>query len=369
MHTLSDKNPANESKAVANDVARKGTASRMPPVQSPIVQRKPGNTNMPDNLRAGIENLSGVDMGGVNVHYNSAKPAQLHALAYAQGNDIHLAPGQEKHLPHEAWHVVQQRQGRVAPTMQLKGEYINDDSALEKEADTMGARALSAPSGPLQMKTYPQLMGPTPIQLVRYRSLKDKELTVDISAGPQGTFAQAGGSGEYEESSLEYRLNRYMNATTGEPTATGVAMATQTNTMKADPQKAGIGTLIAYITMEYMKGKGIRYFQPDILKTSGGDIMMELLRGTAVSAGEMERLISETDGLEAGASESCSCWDVLKAVFCCGSKKGGEKQPLVDEDVEAPKKGVKTYRAMLVDYSATKTELLQSVNTKFTEEI
>ena len=29
------------------------------------------------------------------------------ALAYAQGSDIHLAPGQEQHLPHEAWHVVQ----------------------------------------------------------------------------------------------------------------------------------------------------------------------------------------------------------------------------------------------------------------------
>ena len=45
-------------------------------------------------------------MDDVNVHYNSNKPAQLQAHAYAQGTDIHLGPGQEKHLPHEAWHVV-----------------------------------------------------------------------------------------------------------------------------------------------------------------------------------------------------------------------------------------------------------------------
>jgi hypothetical protein len=74
-------------------------------------------------------------MDDVRVHYNSAKPAQLQALAYTQGTDIHVAPGQEKHLPHEAWHVVQQKQGRVQPTMQLQGVNINDNEGLEKEAD------------------------------------------------------------------------------------------------------------------------------------------------------------------------------------------------------------------------------------------
>ena len=41
--------------------------------------------------------------------------------AYTQGSDIHLGPGQEQHLPHEAWHVVQQKQGRVTATTQMKG--------------------------------------------------------------------------------------------------------------------------------------------------------------------------------------------------------------------------------------------------------
>jgi hypothetical protein len=116
------------------------TAQRQPQLQqAPRVN----NTGLPDQLKSGIESLSGVSMDHVRVHYNSAQPAQLNALAYAQGRDIHLAPGQERHLPHEAWHVVQQAQGRVKPTLQMKeGVRVNDDVGLEREADVMGSKAL-----------------------------------------------------------------------------------------------------------------------------------------------------------------------------------------------------------------------------------
>ena len=121
-----------------------------------IIQRQPAKTSypatgvvrkngLPSQLRRGIEKTSGQSMADVEVHYNSSRPAQLRAHAFAQGNQIHLAPGQEKHLPHEAWHVVQQKEGRVRPTMQMKGKgYINDDNRLEREADVMGQRALKA---------------------------------------------------------------------------------------------------------------------------------------------------------------------------------------------------------------------------------
>jgi Domain of unknown function (DUF4157) len=110
---------------------------------------RPSRAGMPEALKAGVEALSGVSLDGVLVHRNSARPAQLNALAYAQGRDIHLAPGQEKLLPHEAWHVAQQAQGRVRPTMQLKiGVAVNDDVHLEREADIMGAKALAYPAGP-----------------------------------------------------------------------------------------------------------------------------------------------------------------------------------------------------------------------------
>ena len=85
------------------------------------VAQKKKNTGLPDNLKNGIENLSGLAMDDVKVHYNSSKPKQLSAHAYAQGTDIHIASGQERHLPHEAWHVVQQKQGRVKSTLQMKG--------------------------------------------------------------------------------------------------------------------------------------------------------------------------------------------------------------------------------------------------------
>ena len=100
-------------------------------------------TGLPDRLKTGIENLSGFSMGDIEVHYNSAKPARFLALAYAQGTDIHLGPGQERYLPHEAWHVVQQKQGRVRPTLSMpQGVPVNDSPALEREADAMGAKAL-----------------------------------------------------------------------------------------------------------------------------------------------------------------------------------------------------------------------------------
>lgn len=111
--------------------------------QTTEAAQKPNRTGLPDRLKSGVEALSGMSMDHVNVHYNSPQPAQLNAHAYAQGSDIHVAPGQEKHLPHEAWHVVQQAQGRVRPTVQMKGNMLlNDDMALEREADLAGARAL-----------------------------------------------------------------------------------------------------------------------------------------------------------------------------------------------------------------------------------
>ncbi len=103
---------------------------------------KPNHTGLPDNLKAGVESLSGLSMDAVRVYYNSSQPGQLNALAYTQGMDVHIAPGQEKHLPHEAWHVVQQVQGRVQPTVQMNdGVPVNDDAGLEHEADVMGAQA------------------------------------------------------------------------------------------------------------------------------------------------------------------------------------------------------------------------------------
>lgn len=105
-------------------------------------QKPPNHTGLPDSLKAGLENLSGIDMGDVRVHYNSPKPFQLNALAYTQGTDIYVGLGQEHHLPHEGWHVVQQKQGRVKPTIQRDSIKFNEDAHLEQEAEAMGRIAI-----------------------------------------------------------------------------------------------------------------------------------------------------------------------------------------------------------------------------------
>lgn len=97
--------------------------------------RKTESTGIPRSLQKKAEEKSGFSFEDVRVHYNSARPADFGALAYTAGNQIYIGPGQERHLPHELGHVVQQKEGRVNPTTTMKGWPVNDEPGLEKEAD------------------------------------------------------------------------------------------------------------------------------------------------------------------------------------------------------------------------------------------
>ncbi len=92
-------------------------------------------TGLPSALRRQAEGLSGVDLSDVRVHNHSAAPAALGAAAFTRGNDIFLGHEGDRHLAHEAWHVVQQREGRVPATAQVLGLSANDNPDLEHEAD------------------------------------------------------------------------------------------------------------------------------------------------------------------------------------------------------------------------------------------
>jgi hypothetical protein len=95
-----------------------------------------------------MEGAFGTDFSGVRIH-EGPRAAALGALAYTQGPDIHFAPGQyqphtqrgQEILGHELTHVVQQAQGRVRATRQVKGTGVNDDVGLEREADERGLQA------------------------------------------------------------------------------------------------------------------------------------------------------------------------------------------------------------------------------------
>ena len=105
---------------------------------------------MPEEVQAKMENSFGQDFSNVNIHTDSDQAKNIGAQAYAQGNNIHFAPGQynpgsksgQELLGHELTHVVQQSQGKVQPgEVHGKGLNINNDPALEKEADEMGKLA------------------------------------------------------------------------------------------------------------------------------------------------------------------------------------------------------------------------------------
>ncbi len=204
------------------------------------VQKKENNTGLPDNLKSGMEGLSGIPLDDVKVHRNSDKPAQLQAHAYAQGTDIHLGPGQEKHLPHEAWHVVQQKQGRVKPTIQMKEKVnVNDDARLEKEADVMGARALAGNgTEPVQMKSS---SSPDGAVIQREDGEKDKTGTtstiLSTVTGVSGDTIEAGGN-FFELISDAYAF--YQTYKAGETSkvagakAAGSGLATLSSALKAN---------------------------------------------------------------------------------------------------------------------------------------
>lgn len=282
---------------------------------------------LPGPLRQGLESLSGFDLSDVRVHRASSRPAQFSARAFAQGNQIHLAPGQDHLLAHEAWHVVQQKQGRVAGTVQWKGEKGNEDSALEREADTMGARALAF-QGPPQAAAPVQRRKAAPpgavMQRVRYLS-KDRKLDVDIDAGDNGCVARTKG---YDDSSLEYRVNYYRDQRKEEIQRTRAPIATQTDTMHSHPEKSGIGTLVLYYTLSHLRDRGIRYFQPDAARTGGGNKMLEMVGGTRLNTEQMTRIISEAEG-GGGGGGGCSAF--LRFITCglCGGSP--EEAPLLPD--------------------------------------
>jgi len=154
--------------------------------QPTVVQRQENKTGLPDGLKSGMESISGLSLNDVKVHRNSYKPAHLQAHAYAQGTNIHLGPGQEKHLPHELGHVVQQKEGRVKPTQQLKGKVnINDDIGLEKEADVLGQKA---------MQDGGQELGPI-----------QRMASVGLANNSSTTIQRAGATGEEGFSNLKVK--------------------------------------------------------------------------------------------------------------------------------------------------------------------
>lgn len=133
------------------------------PRLTPLTQNSPSGDSaaLPPVLSDAIEARTGISMAGVSVHRNSPVPATIGAHAFAQGADIHLGPGQDSHLAHEAWHIAQQRQGRVPRRRRIDGQPVNDDNHLEHEATAFSATLSMGDAMPAPMVSAPQPAAPS----------------------------------------------------------------------------------------------------------------------------------------------------------------------------------------------------------------
>jgi ribosomal protein S18 acetylase RimI-like enzyme len=100
-----------------------------------------------------MEEFFGTSFVDVRVHVGP-QAASIGALAFTMGTDLYFAPGQydphsahgQRLLGHELAHVVQQRAGRVRNPLG-GGVAVVQDPALEAEAERMGTRMGTPPSG------------------------------------------------------------------------------------------------------------------------------------------------------------------------------------------------------------------------------
>ncbi|HET6989929.1 MAG TPA: DUF4157 domain-containing protein, partial [Bacteroidia bacterium] len=253
--------------------------------------------------KSGIENLSGISMNDVNVHYNSSQPAQLNAHAYAQGTDIHLASGQEKHLPHEAWHVVQQKQGRVKPTMQMKGKVnVNDDKGLEKEADVMGAKAL-------QMKSAQQSVS---INSGNTKSIQNSQVAQLVRATNRTGMVLDAVFDDGKVSLTEG--DKEIGYVTYSPIGRGI-ISQEYIKVNETHSRLGISYLLTYLSVS-QGGFSLLYLGGGSLSPSGALLANKLgFKNYAPKKGGEEE--------SGGGFWSCFC-------CCFGKKKTGESAPLLE---------------------------------------
>lgn len=137
MHESLKKTGGNKNNAIENNKQSVKMQHSLYMPATPLSDEQNNQTNIPALLKKQIEKQSGLSFNDVRVHYNSSKPAVFQALAYTQGNQVYIGPGQEKHLMHELGHVVQQKRGLVRPTNYINNTAFNTDPKLEQDADAM----------------------------------------------------------------------------------------------------------------------------------------------------------------------------------------------------------------------------------------
>ncbi len=136
---------------------------------------KPNLTGIPTQMKLDFEQRSGLSFDDVRVHYNSDKPAQLQALAYTQGTQVYVGPGQERHLPHELGHVVQQKHENIKADTVYNGVPINTSQYLEHLANSNSINYRAKEN----ISKYPRYINTSVIQLQPQKGGTKKRDTFD----------------------------------------------------------------------------------------------------------------------------------------------------------------------------------------------
>ena len=153
--------------------------------ESQAKQQELNLTGIPTQMKWDLEARSGLPLDDVRVHYHSDKPAKLGALAYTQGTQVHIGPGQEGHLRHELGHVVQQKLGLVRPNAWYPGGLaLNTEEALEQQADAIGTGSYCQPPLSAEMPSVQRFEDPV-VQAQGHITLESSEASDKQKGGNQ----------------------------------------------------------------------------------------------------------------------------------------------------------------------------------------
>jgi hypothetical protein len=121
----------------------------MHPMYFTSFKKNTSDKTLPPPVKEKMESSFGENFSDVQIHSDSDQAEALGAKAYAQGKDLHFAPGEfqpdtkegQELIGHELTHVVQQKEGKVQGGEVNGKDMVNQDAGLEQEANEVGKLA------------------------------------------------------------------------------------------------------------------------------------------------------------------------------------------------------------------------------------
>ena len=212
-------------KRVRNDEAQKTTAPAQPALDAlrsgaaaPTAEQMGRRVDLPDIMRAKMENAFGADLSAVKL-YESEAVADAGAEAVTQGSNIAFAPGMldfssfggQALLGHEISHVVSQARGEASG-----GGFLNDYS-LDARADREGAMAaagqqIAMPAAAVTTVSAAPAAGPM------QASKKAKRAAADAAKRQKATAlsSQVGGGSTYSSEAMQSSIDALAPVAKGE---------------------------------------------------------------------------------------------------------------------------------------------------------